>query len=73
MPRLTRRRLLSAIPAAGLGATALHAAIPHSHGNAAAAEHPVSAGGGAAEHARNGHAGFRGGEVDHRANGFDPT
>ena len=72
MPRLTRRRLLSAIPAAGLGATALHAAIPHSHGNAAAAEHPLNAGGGAAEHARNGHAGFRGGEVDHRANGFDP-
>jgi FtsP/CotA-like multicopper oxidase with cupredoxin domain len=68
--RLTRRRLLRAVPALGLGATALHAAIPHSHGSAAAAtehdQHP------SAGHAPGGHAGFRGGEVDHRANGFDP-
>ncbi len=70
--RLTRRRLLSAVPAVGLGATALHAAIPHSHGSAAAAtEHGADAG---AAHGTGGagHAAFRGGEVDHRANGFDP-
>jgi FtsP/CotA-like multicopper oxidase with cupredoxin domain len=72
--RLTRRRLLSAVPAVGLGATALHAAIPHSHGSAAAAEHDMQPGAGAghAGHAGAGHAGFRGGEVDHKANGFDP-
>jgi FtsP/CotA-like multicopper oxidase with cupredoxin domain len=75
VPRLTRRRLLSAVPALGLGATALHAAIPHSHGNAAAAEHAAAghaAARGGAGHAASGHAGFRGGGVDHRANGFDP-
>jgi len=57
----------------GLGATALHAALPHSHGSAAAAaEHDAKgAGNGSAAHASGGH-GFRGGEVDHRANGFDP-
>ena len=67
--RLTRRRLLSAVPAVGLGATALHAALPHSHGSAVAAgEHPA----GAAHGTASGHAAFRGGEVDHRANGFDP-
>jgi FtsP/CotA-like multicopper oxidase with cupredoxin domain len=68
--RLTRRRLLSAVPAAGLGAAALHATIPHSHGNAAAADDHLGAG--AAHHVGGGHAGFRGREVDHRANGFDP-
>jgi FtsP/CotA-like multicopper oxidase with cupredoxin domain len=54
----------------GLGATALHAAVPHSHGSAAAAEHdaPTPHSG----HDTTGHAGFRGGTVDHRANGFDP-
>lgn len=70
MQRLTRRRLLGAVPVLGLGATALHAGIPHSHGSAAAAtgEHAAPAGHGAG----NGHGGFRGGEVDHKANGFDP-
>ncbi|HVF78025.1 MAG TPA: multicopper oxidase domain-containing protein [Solirubrobacteraceae bacterium] len=69
MTRLTRRRLLGTLPALGLGATALHAALPHSHGSAAAAtEHSSSAGHGAGE----GHGGFRGGEVNHKANGFDP-
>ena len=69
--RLTRRRLLGAVPAVGLGATALHGAIAHSHGDATAAtDH--AAGAGAAHGAGTGHAAFRGGEVDHRANGFDP-
>ena len=73
--RLTRRRLLRAVPAIGLGATALHAAIPHSHGGAVAAAaepatHPHAGAGDG--HAAGGHAGFRGGQVDHRANGFDP-
>lgn len=72
MTPLTRRRLLAAVPAVGLGATALHAAIPHSHGNAAAAEHDANAAAGVPGHTGNGHAGFRGREVDHRANGFDP-
>ncbi|MGH2900795.1 MAG: multicopper oxidase domain-containing protein [Solirubrobacteraceae bacterium] len=71
MTRLTRRRLLGALPALGLGATALHAAVPHAHGEAAAAEHDMTAGAGAG-HAGAGHAGFRGREVDHKANGFDP-
>jgi len=71
--QLTRRRLLSAVPAVGLGATALHAAIPHSHGSAAAAADPgAGAGAHGAHSAATGHAAFRGGEVDHRANGFDP-
>ena len=68
MARLTRRNLLRAVPAVGLGATALHATIPHSHGSAAAAEPAQHMGHGAG----NGHGGFRGGEVDHKANGFDP-
>ena len=68
MARLTRRNLLRAVPAVGLGATALHATIPHSHGSAAAAEPAQHMGHGA----DNGHGGFRGGEVDHKANGFDP-
>ena len=72
MVPLTRRRLLAAsAPALGLGAAVLHAGIPHSHGAAPAQ---------AAEHATGdrlgstagGHGGFRGGEVDHKANGFDP-
>ena len=68
MARLTRRNLLRAVPAVGLGATALHATIPHSHGSAAAAAPEQHSDHGAG----NGHGGFRGGEVDHRANGFDP-
>jgi FtsP/CotA-like multicopper oxidase with cupredoxin domain len=73
--RLTRRRLLGAVPAVGLGATALHATIPHSHGGAAAAATATATGGEMAHAGHgtgNGHGGFRGGEVDHRANGFDP-
>ena len=77
MAPLTRRKLLSSVPALGLGAAALHATIPHSHGTATAAEHDMADMQGAAAPAdhsagHGGHAGFRGGEVDHRANGFDP-
>jgi FtsP/CotA-like multicopper oxidase with cupredoxin domain len=71
--RLTRRRLLSAVPAVGLGATALHATIPHSHGTADAATPGAGTANGHGAHgAATGHAAFRGGAVDHRANGFDP-
>ena len=68
--RLTRRRLLRAGAGVGLGATALHAAIPHSHGSAAAA---TEAGHGTAHAAGHSgaHAAFRG-KVDHARNGFDP-
>jgi len=59
------------VPAIGLGATALHAAIPHSHGTAEAqSSHDAHGRGETSGH--DGHASFRGGEVDHRANGFDP-
>ncbi|MEJ7824985.1 MAG: multicopper oxidase domain-containing protein [Solirubrobacteraceae bacterium] len=69
MASLTRRKLLGAVPVLGLGAAALHGTIPHSHGTASAAEH---GGGDDATSAHGGsHAGFRG-QVDHRANGFDP-
>jgi manganese oxidase len=49
------------------GAAALHSAIPHTH----PWDHEARA---AAHHhgADDGHAAFRGGTVDHRANGFDP-
>ena len=69
MAPLTRRKLLGSIPALGLGAAALHATVPHEHGTASAAEHE-----GASDSAQHpaGHAGFRGGEVNHRANGFSP-
>lgn len=69
MARLTRRRLLAAsVPAVGAGAAGLHAAVPHTHGGEAqAAPHA-----GHSDAAHPEHAGFRGGEVDHRANGFDP-
>ncbi|MDQ3677448.1 MAG: multicopper oxidase domain-containing protein [Actinomycetota bacterium] len=70
MKRLTRRRLLGAVPAIGLGATALHGAIPHSHGTASAEPHDTH--NAAATSGHDGHARFRGGEVNHRANGFDP-
>ena len=72
MTRLTRRRLLGAVPALGLGATALHAAIPHSHGSAAGRRARHGHGRRRRRPRSDGHAGFRGGEVDHRANGFDP-
>ena len=73
MASLTRRKLLGAVPALGLGAAALHATVPHSHGTAVAAASGDHEGGGAAHTAGGGgHAGFRGGAVDHKANGFDP-
>jgi manganese oxidase len=71
--RLTRRRLLAA-GSVGAGAAALHSAIPHSHPWA----HEAEAADSHAGHGTNGnghpggHAAFRGGTVDHRANGFDP-
>ncbi|MDX6680066.1 MAG: hypothetical protein QOG94_105, partial [Solirubrobacteraceae bacterium] len=71
---------MRSVPALGLGAAALHATIPHAHGTAAAAAaaghdmHDMAGMPMQAPHAagHGGHAGFRGGEVDHRANGFDP-
>ena len=63
MARLTRRGLLAA-GSAGAGAAALHSAIPHGH--------PWHHGAAAAHAADTGHASFRGGSVDHHANGFDP-
>jgi FtsP/CotA-like multicopper oxidase with cupredoxin domain len=68
VPRLTRRRLLAA-GSLSAGAAALHATVPHPHPwhEAEAATH--HAGHGSNGH---GHAAFRGGSVDHRANGFDP-
>jgi FtsP/CotA-like multicopper oxidase with cupredoxin domain len=74
---LTRRKLLGSASALGLGAAALHATIPHSHGTAAAAAEPHDMAGmqpaAEAPHpGHGGHAAFRGGEVDHRRNGFDP-
>ena len=74
MPQLTRRRLLAAsVPALGAGAVALHSrgtgvAPAQSGGHGA---HGAS-GGGPEVHAVGGHAAFRGGPVDNRANGFDP-
>jgi len=62
--RLTRRSLLCSIPAAGLGAATLPAALA-SEGEAASGGHA----GHQAAHA--GHASFRG-AVDARFNGFDP-
>ncbi len=72
--RLTRRRLLRAGAGVGLGATALHAAIPHSHGTTTAAAADAARGtehGGTTTGHGGGHAAFRG-EVDHKRNGFDP-
>jgi FtsP/CotA-like multicopper oxidase with cupredoxin domain len=69
---LTRRKLLAGVPALGLGAAALHTSVPHPHpggATAQAAEHEPTTGHGSGA---GGHAGFRGGEVDHAANGFDP-
>ena len=75
MARLTRRKLLCAIPAAGAGAGILHAAIPHSHGGggstAAAATTAEHGGHDMHEGHVEGHASFRG-KVDNARNGFDP-
>ena len=67
---LTRRRLLRAVPAVGLGVTALHAAVPTTPTESAfaASEHDTRK---AAGH--DGHAGFRGRTVDHRANALTRT
>jgi manganese oxidase len=76
VPRLTRRRLLAA-GSLSAGAAALHSAVPHSHpwGHEAAAAthtgHGTNGTNGANGHI-GGHAAFRGGTVDHAANGFDP-
>ena len=72
MARLTRRGLLAA-GSVSAGAAALHSAIPHTHPwehEAAARRTPDMARNGST--AAGGHAAFRGGTVDHRANGFDP-
>jgi FtsP/CotA-like multicopper oxidase with cupredoxin domain len=52
----------------GAGAAALHATVPHSH----PWEHEAAAQTHNGHHGGGGHAAFRGGTVDHRANGFDP-
>ena len=74
MARLTRRKLLQWLPAAGAAGVVLHEAVPHSHGGhearAAAAGHGAANGGAHAGHV-GGHAAFRG-KVDNKANGFDP-
>jgi FtsP/CotA-like multicopper oxidase with cupredoxin domain len=57
--------LATSLPAIGAGAVALHGAR-----QPAAAQTPPHHGGASAH--SDGHAGFRGGAVDHRANGFDP-
>jgi FtsP/CotA-like multicopper oxidase with cupredoxin domain len=65
--KLSRRKLLAGAPAAAASLPVLHAVVPHSHGDAAAAqERPHSAG-----HDGSGHLGAVG-TVDPRANGFDP-
>jgi FtsP/CotA-like multicopper oxidase with cupredoxin domain len=69
--RLTRRRLFAcSIPAIGGAALASTDVTAQEHGGhgggADAAAAPSAAGHG------GGHAAFRGGQVDHRANGFDP-
>jgi FtsP/CotA-like multicopper oxidase with cupredoxin domain len=57
------------VPFLGAGAAALHAAVPHAH----PWEHEARAAQPRSPHAGHGagHAAFRG-QVDHRANGFDP-
>ena len=70
MARLTRRRLLAA-GSLSAGAAALHATVPHPHPwehEAAAQTHHEGHG----TNGDGGHASFRGGTVDHGANGFDP-
>ena len=77
MNRLSRRRLLVGGGTLAAGAAALHGTVPHRglHAALGGAERAS-----AEEPATHGHGGgaagptFRkGGEVDHRANGFDPT
>jgi manganese oxidase len=68
MARLTRRSILAGtVPALGVGALALR-------GGGTPATAPAATGhaGHTAEAASDGHAAFRGGEVDHRRNCFDP-
>ena len=78
MPRLTRRRLLATgVPAIGLAGAGLHSAIPHKHpweteAQAADSHAGHNAENGPVAHADEGHAAFRGGAIDHAANGFDP-
>jgi FtsP/CotA-like multicopper oxidase with cupredoxin domain len=72
--RLTRRKLIAGVPVVGAGAAALHAVVPHTHGDsgvaaAASGEDGAHANGHAGD--GTGHAAFRG-TVDHAANGFDP-
>jgi FtsP/CotA-like multicopper oxidase with cupredoxin domain len=59
------------VPAIGLGAAGLHSAIPHTHPweTEARAADPHAA---HAPSMDGGHAAFRGGSVDHQANGFNP-
>jgi len=77
MKSLSRRRLLLGGAAASVSLPVLHRAIPHAgvHGEAA-----VAASGSGAKHGVEGHGGGnagptfkRGGVVDHKANGFNPT
>ena len=77
MKHLSRRRLLLGGAAAGIALPALHRTVPHAglHGDLAAA-----ASGSGATHGAGGHGGGtagptfkRGGVVDHKANGFNPT
>ncbi|WP_205698942.1 multicopper oxidase domain-containing protein [Conexibacter sp. SYSU D00693] len=75
MVGLTRRRLIaSTAPVVGLGAVALgqgSAGAQHAgHAPADANGHGGGSGAGIAGH--GGHAAFRGGDVDHEGNGFDP-
>jgi len=73
---LTRRRLLAgSVPALGAGAVALHGLGTPAVAPAAGAGDHNGHGGTAATgaHGADGHAAFRGGTVDHRANGFDPN
>jgi FtsP/CotA-like multicopper oxidase with cupredoxin domain len=72
VPKLTRRRLIATgVPALGAGAVGVHGLVPHRHPwdteAQAASSHPQSHSTGAGDHAS-----FRGGQVDHRRNGFDP-
>ncbi len=63
--------IAAGVPALGLGAAGLHSAIPHTHPweTEAHAADPHAAHRSSAD---GGHAAFRGGTVDHQANGFDP-
>lgn len=75
MASLTRRRLLaSTAPAIGAGAVVLgsgSAGAQHDAGHGATTSAPAAAPPAHAGH-DDGHANFRGGQVDHAANGFDP-